>query len=1036
MNFAHKRRHRGAIGWMAGHSVAANLIMLLCIVGGLIMFRNIKQEVFPDLTLDIVEVSVPYPGASPEEVERGIILAIEEAVQGLDGVDEVSSVSSEGRGTVTIEMLVGSDLQKLAQDVQSEIDRITTFPEDAEEPQVTIVSHRREVIEVVVYGDVGDNVLHELGEQMRDELLQIPGITQLELSGVRPVEIGIEVSQENLRRYNLTLNGIAQKIRTSAIEVPGGGIKTTGGEILVRMKERLDYGNQFAMLPIITAADGSQVLLEDIAEIKDSFEDTDYYATYNGKPAVMIEVYRVGDQTPIEVSDAVRKYLEDSRSMLPPGIQTAVLDDRSESFRQRAGLLINNGMMGLVLVLIVLGLFLELRLAFWVMLGIPTAFIGSFLFLPLFDVSINMMSMFAYIIALGIVVDDAIVVGEDVYGYHQSGMGFLDAAIKGTKEVAMPVTFSILTNIATFLPLYFMPGTMGKVFKMIPVVVTIVFVISLVESLFVLPAHLGHQKERNRKGLSLWIHHRQQSFAKWFTHWVNDRYKPFLDSSLRNRYIVLAVGVFVLIAAICYAQSGRMGFSMFPTVESDYSQAQISFSYGSPFEKSEDVSKRLMAAVQKIVGECGRPELVEGVFSEIGRGGSHVTRTRVYLADPEVRSEIMSTEEFTRRWREALGPVTGAEKMRFEADAGGPGSGSSVTIELSHRDMDVLDEAGDALARELEAFPMVSDIDSGYEQGKQQIDFKVTDAGKSVGLTASDIARQVRNSFYGAEALRQQRGRNEVKVMVRLPKQQRISEYDIDNLILRTPSGGEITLREAAAASRGRAYTVITRRQGRRVVNVSADVTPRSKSDEVITNLQRDALPRLIQKYRGLSYSFEGRQADQRESMAALKEGFVLAIILVFALLAIPFRSYIQPLIIMVSIPFGIVGAIIGHILLGYSLSVVSILGIVALSGVVVNDSLVLIDFANTRRRENKENAHDAVLASATQRFRPIILTTLTTFGGLMPIIFETDRSARFLIPMAISLGFGVMFATMITLVLVPSLYMMCEDVKDRFAKR
>ncbi len=1036
MNISNMRRQRGSIGWMAGHSVASNLIMILCIVGGMLMFKNIRQEVFPDLTLDIVQVSVAYPGASPEEVERGIVLAIEEAVQGLDGVDEVTSQSAEGRGSVMIEMIVGENLQKLAQDVQNEIDRITTFPEEAEQPQITVLSRKRGAIEIALYGDVGDNVLHELGEQMRDELLQLPGITQLDLSGVRPLEIAIEVSQENLRRYNLTLNEIAQKIRTSAIELPGGGIKTSGGEILVRMKERRDYGHQFASLPIVTAPDGSQVLLEHIAQIRDYFEDTDYYATYNGKPAVMLEVYSVGDQTPIGVSDAVKKYLEDSVSVLPPGISTAILNDRSDMFRQRAGLLIKNGTMGLVLVLIILGVFLELRLAFWVMLGIPISFIGSFLFLSMFGVSINMMSMFAYIIALGIVVDDAIVVGENVYHHHQNGLHFFDAAIKGTKEVAMPVTFSILTNIATFMPLYFMPGVMGKIFKMIPIVVTIVFIISLVESLYVLPAHLAHQKDRNRKGIGLWAHQKQQSFGKWFTNWVNTRYKPFLDFSLRNRYVVLALGIFVLVWAICYAQSGRMGFSMFPTVESDYSQGTVSFAYGSPIERSENASRRLIAGAQKIVDESGRPELVKGIFSEIGRGGSHVSRTRVYLADPEVRRKIMGTEEFTRRWREAVGPITGADKIRFEADAGGPGSGASVTVELSHRDKEVLDEAGVELAGELSAFPMVSDIDSGYERGKQQIDFQVTDAGKNLGLTAADIARQVRHSFFGAEAIRQQRGRNELKVMVRLPKEQRISEYDIDNLILRTPAGGEIALREAASASRGRAYTVISRRQGRRVINVSADVTPRSKTDEVLNNVKKDALPRLAQKYRGLSYSFQGRQADQRESVGSLKENFVIAMLVVFAMLAIPFRSYMQPLIVMISIPFGIVGAILGHLLMGYSLSVVSILGIVALSGVVVNDSLVLIDFANTRRRNNKENAHDAVLASATQRFRPIILTTLTTFGGLLPIIFETDRSARFLIPMAISLGFGVVFATFITLLLVPSLYMLCEDVKDRFIKK
>jgi multidrug efflux pump subunit AcrB len=1027
-----KEDFKGPIGWMAGHNVASNLVMLLCLVGGFIMLSRIKQEVFPDITLDIVTVTVPYPGASPEEVERGIVLSIEEVVRGLDGVKEVSSTANEGVGRVTIELLEGEDIQKLAQDIQNEIDRIRTFPLDAEEPQITIVSRQREAISLAIYGEVSPVLLHEVGEQIRDEILQLPEVTQLELSGVRPLEISIEVPQENLRRYNLTIGEIAQKISSSAIEIPGGGVKTSGGEILVRMRERRDYGREFATLPIITTSEGTEILLEDIAIIKDDFEDTDYYATYNNKPAVMIGVFRVGEQTPIEVADAVLEYIERNQSALPPGISISVLDDRSDIFRQRLNLLVKNGSMGLVLVLIVLGLFLELRLAFWVMLGIPISFLGSFLLLPMMGVSINMVSMFAYIIAIGIVVDDAIVVGENVYYYHQKGMSFLEAAVKGTREVAMPVTFSILTNIVAFMPLYFVPGVMGKIFYMIPTVVTIVFIISLAESLFILPYHLGHQKERKLTGAGKWLHQRQQGFSRRFTHWVNDYYTPFLDKSLRNRYTVLAAGFCVLIIALCYAASGRMGFTLFPTVESDFSIATVTLPYGAPVEKTEDISGRLYDAAMQVVRESGRHELVEGIFSEIGEGGSHIAKTRVYLAPPAVRKDIMNTEEFTQKWREKTGPIVGADKVRFEADAGGPGSGASLSVELSHRDIDVLDRASAELAVELGNYPRVTDIDSGYQQGKQQIDFTVTPEGKSLGLNASLIARQVRNAFYGAEAIRQQRGRNEIKIMVRLPEHQRISEYNIENLVLRTPAGKEIMLREAAHAQKGRAYTNISRRQGRRVVTVSANVTPRDKSGEVIADLKADSLPKLTQKYRGLTYSFEGRQADQRESIASLKSGFAVAMLAIFALLAIPFRSYMQPLIVMISIPFGVVGAIIGHILMGYSLSFVGLLGIVALSGVVVNDSLVLIDFANRRRKEDGDNAHDAVLASASQRFRPILLTTLTTFGGLMPMIFETERSARFLIPMAISLGFGVVFATAITLLLVPSLYMIVEDIKDK----
>ena len=474
------REKRGPISWMAGHGVAANLVMLVCLVGGFLSLRNIKQEVFPDVAIDMVTISVAYPGASPEEVERGIILAIEEAVRGLDGVDDVISVASEGSGNVTVELLIGADTQRLAQEIKSEVDRITTFPEDAEEPQVRIAVHKHGVLTVVLYGNVQNTVLHELAEQTRDQLLQDPDIEQIELLGVPPLEIGIEISQGNLRRYGIALTDVAAKLRSASVDIPGGGLKTGSGEILVRVKERRDYGKQFAELPIITTANGSEVLLGQIATIDDSFADTDRYARYNGRRAVMLDVYRIGEQTPLQVADAVRRQMGDVTAALPPGVLAAIEHDRSDIYRQRVELLLKNGAMGLVLVMILLGLFLEARLAFWVTMGIPISFLGSFLLLPATGVTINMISLFAYIISLGIVVDDAIVVGENVYHYHQEGVPFLPAAVRGAREVAMPVVFSVLTNMVTFLPIYFIPGRMGKIFKMIPIVVCVVFAVSLV----------------------------------------------------------------------------------------------------------------------------------------------------------------------------------------------------------------------------------------------------------------------------------------------------------------------------------------------------------------------------------------------------------------------------------------------------------------------------------------------------------------------------------------------------------------------------
>ncbi len=1026
----------GPVAWMAGHSVAANLLMLICLVGGFFMLMTIKQEVFPDFAIDAVIVSTSYPGASPEEVESGVLLAIEEAVRGLEDVDEVISVANEGRGTVTVELLAGSDVQKATQDIQSEIDRITSFPEDAEEPEVRAAAHAHEVLDVVIHGEASPAALHQIGERFRDHFLQDPGITQVGLEGLPPLEIGIEVSQENLRRYGITLEQVADRLRNASIDVPGGGLKTETGEILVRVKERRDYGREFAELPIITTGDGSQVLLGQIATINDGFADTDRYSRFNGQPPVTLEVYPVGDQTSIQVADSVKRQLEELRPTLPPGIHATIDHDRSEVYEERVTLLLKNGAFGLVLVLVLLGLFLEARVAFWVMMGIPISFMGSFLFLPAAGVTINMMSLFAYIIALGIVVDDAIVVGENVYHYRQEGVPLLQASIRGAREVGMPVTFSILTNIAAFLPIYFIPGTMGNIFKMIPIVVCLVFLISLGESLFVLPAHLAHQRERQRHGLTAWLHERQQAFSQGFANWVRNRYGPFLSSALHHRSLTVAVAVSVLMVTLAYALSGRMGFQLFPAVESDFSQADVVLPYGTPVAKTDALVRRIEGMAQRIVEESGHPELVKSIVSDIGRGGSHTGRTRVYLADPDIRKKIMSTDEFTNRWRAAVGEVLGVESLRFASDVGGPGGrGRPITVELNHRDMDVLEQASTELAEILRAYPRIKDVDDGFQPGKAQLDFAIKPEGKSLGLSAREVARQVRNAFYGAEVLRQQRGRDEIKVMARLPERERESEQTINELMIRTPAATYVPLREIATVGRGRAYKSVDRRNGRRVIQVSADVSPRSKAGEVINDLEKDYLPGLVEKYRGLMYSFEGHQAEMSESLESLRVSFVLALLAIYALLAIPFRSYSQPLIIMSSIPFGAVGAFLGHLIMGYDLCIPSLFGVVALSGVVVNDALVLIDFANRRRRENGFSHIDAIHSAAIQRFRPVLLTTLTTFAGLSPMIFETSRQARFLIPMALSLGFGILFATLITLVLIPTLYLAVEDARHISAK-
>ncbi|MFC1603926.1 efflux RND transporter permease subunit [Planctomycetota bacterium] len=1013
---------RGLIAWMTGNRITPNLLMLILLVGGFMMALRIKQEVFPEFDLNMVTIQVAYPGSSPEEVEQGIILVIEEAIRGLDGIKEITSMAGESMGMVRAELEEGADDQRIYQDIKQQVDRIVTFPLDAEEPEVSQLIMRREVLRIQLYGDTSEWVLRELAELVRDRLLQDPQITQVDLRGARRYEVAVEIDQHVLRTYGLTLDQIARRIRQTSIEIPGGNLETQGGDILLRVSERRNWAKEFATIPLITTAEGSVLYLGDVAKIKDTFEERDRYATYNGKRAVGIEIYRVGEQTPIGVADAVRAAMVEIEKDLPPGIEWTVNRDRSEIYRQRLELLLKNAFYGLTLVILLLGLFLEFRLAFWVTMGIPISFLGCFLFLPMLDVTINMISMFAFIVALGIVVDDAIVVGENIYEYRQQGMSFLQAAISGAKDVLLPVTFSILTNIVAFLPLCFIPGVMGKIWRVIPFVVITVFSISWVEALLILPCHLAHGKKRTtRVGLLGTLQHLLSTALDWI---IKKAYMPFLDICIRFRLITVAISIAVLISILGYVLSGRIGIILMPRVESDDSVVTAMLPYGSPASKAEQVSQQLVAAAEQTAKANGGEKLVEGIFALIDENEVEVT---AYLTGPDIRP--ISTTQMTQAWRQKVGSIPGLERLRFEADRGGPGRGAGLTIELSHRDIDVLDRASEALAVMMADFPNVKDIDDGYTPGKRQLDYSLTDEGHSLGLTQQTLARQLRNAFYGAEAVRQQRGRNEVRAKVRLPREQRVRQYDLEELLIRTPQGTDVPLAQIARVKPGRAYTAINRRNGRRTVTVTANVEPMSETSQVKATLELEMLPQLIERFSGLSYRWEGRQQDMMESTSSLFSGLFLALFAIYALLAVPFRSYYQPIIVMIAIPFGIVGAVLGHIIMGYSLSLMSMMGIVALCGVVVNDSLILIDYANRQWRKGA-SPFDAIHQAGGRRFRPILMTTLTTFGGLSPMIFETSRQARFMIPMAISLGFGILFATSITLIIVPCLYLMSDDVR------
>ena len=826
--------------------------------------------------------------------------------------------------------------------------------------------------------------------------------------------------------------------------MPGGGVKTPSGEILLRVAERRDLGREFENVPVVTTGDGNEVRLGDIARITDGFEDTDEAAFFNGHPAVMVDVFRVGDQTPLEIAKAVKSYAEELRETLPPGVDVAVWGDWSETYGERMGLLLRNAAIGLVLVLIVLGLFVEVRLAFWVTMGIPVSFLGAMLLLPAMGGSINMISLFAFIMALGIVVDDAIIVGENIYEHRRRDTSFLRAAILGTRGVAVPVVFSVLTNIAAFLPIFFVSGVAGKMFWIVPAIVIAVFSISLIESLFVLPAHLAHPRHRRAKSVSA-AGREPRGFGRLLLWLGRKLYAPVLRAALRGRYLTVAIGLAMLAVTGGFVASGRMGFRFLPRVESYVAVANAILPYGVPVEDTRAVQDRLVKAAQQIIAENGGDKILRGIFAQIGAlagnlgppdgarlaaGGSHLASVLVLMVRSDERE--ITAAQFVEKWRERVGELPGIESLTFNCDIG-PSGGAAIDIQLSHMDRRVLEAAATELGERVGSFAGVKDIDDDVSFGKPQLSFHVRPEARRRGLKNVHVARQVRSAFYGVEAIRQQRGRDEIKVMARLPEEERVSEYDVEALLIRTPQGGEIPLTEAVEVVRDRAYTEIKRAEGRRVLNVTADVVPgEGDANKILAELRASVLPELMAQYPGLRYSFEGERKELTDSLGSLRWGFVLALLVIFAMLAIPLKSYVQPLIVMVAIPFGIVGAVLGHVIMGYGLSVLSVMGVVALSGVVVNDSLVLIHATNERRGQG-DAAFDATVHAGARRFRPILLTSLTTFCGLAPMIFETSTQARILIPMAIALGFGVLFATFITLLLVPSLYLIVEDFRKLF---
>jgi multidrug efflux pump subunit AcrB len=1050
-----KDSRKGPLAWFAANHVASNILMIFLFVAGGLALANVVIEVFPELETDIITIRVPYRGASPAEAEEGVCIRVEEAIASIEGIKRIRSTAQENLGTVTVELEEDADDRKVLDDVKAAVDRIETFPAETEKPVVAEAESRRRVITVVLHGDASEKTLKALSERVRDELTAVDGISQVETAGVRNYEISIEVSEEDLRRFGLSFDQVANAVGMSSLDLPGGAVKTAGGEILLRTKGQRYRGKEFEDIVVLTRPDGTQVLLSEVATVVDGFEDTDTESNFDGRRAALIQVYRVGNEGALQVANATKAYIERLQGSLPAGVSVSTWDDDSIILRQRIGLLLRNARLGLILVFACLALFLNFRLAFWTTLGIPISFFGGLWLMPYFDVTINMISLFAFIVVLGIVVDDAIVVGENIFEYLEKGMKPLDAAIRGVREMAMPVTFAIVTTIAAFAPLLFVSGNMGKVMRQIPVVVIAVLVASLVEALLILPAHLSgdgalfNRVTRPIAGLLDGLQRRVQGLLRW---WVEGAYRSSLAFALEWRYLTMSLAVVSLFLSVSLVAGGFLKFSFMPKIDADNMIAALTMPQGTPADQTAAALERMEAAVRQVAAEHdedqpdGSPPVIRHISSTVGQqpslgrrgpmgpaasGGdsSHLGEVNVELLGSEDRN--VSSATLLKRWRELVGEVPGAVSLTFQSNLFS--AGDPISVQLAHRDFDVLLAAVERLKEIIATYPGTTDVADSFLAGKKELKLALTPEGRTLGLTLSDLARQVRAGFYGQEVQRIQRGRDDVRVMVRYPESERRSLGDIERTRIRLPDGSEVPFTTVATVEEGRGYATINRTDRRRVVTVTADVDEQvANANEINGDLRNEVLPTLVVDYPGLSFDFEGAQREQQESLGSLRTNFLVAQLAIFALLAIPFRSYSQPLIIMSAIPFGLIGAILGHLLMGLNLTILSMFGMVALTGVVVNDSLILIDLIN-RMRAGGISMEQAIRQAGERRFRPILLTTATTFLGLTPMIFETSLQARFLIPMAVSLGYGIVFATAITLILVPVLYRILEDIKALF---
>lgn len=1039
------------------NSPAMNTLMIGILLLGTVCFSMMRREVFPEFQLEIVLVSVPYPGASPEEIERGICQKIEESVQTIDGIKKMTSVAAENAGSVVLELSADvKDVQRVVNEVRSEVDRIPSFPDLAEDPEVQQVTFREAAINVSVMAPESDGPVDRLelrtvAEQIRDKLLLLPTVSQVNIKGALDYQIDVEIDEDTLRKHGLSLPQVADIVRRENMELPAGKIKSDGQEVLVRGKNKRLTGREIAKLPLVTDPGGVVLSIADLGTVSDDFTDGTAITETNGRPSLFLEIQRTSNEDLLKIAEEVRGFVKEAQ--LPTGYEIVAWGDRSIDVRDRLEMLVENGRMGLFLVFLVLAVFLELRLAFWVAMGIPIAMLGAGGILLAFGQTLNMLSMFAFLMALGIIVDDAIVVGENIYAHRQMGKSFLNAAIDGTHEVIPSVMASVTTTIIAFCPLLFVSGVMGKFIAVMPLAVIAMLAISLFESMLILPCHLAHNDSLVFRvvgflfyplGFVIKLFERINRYtARQLQRFIDSLYTPVLRAAVSNPWTVLSMAAALLLVTVGIVRAGFVPFIIFPKTDANYLVAKVTFPDGTPSHVTDKATQRMVRHFESINEDFNNVARViyrgVGVVENQGGGpagqatsGSHVGSITVELVESENRQ--ITSDELNEIWRKEVGEIAGVEALTYGSIAMGP-QGKPIEFKLladpgSEQNLEAaVEECKDKLA----TFDGVNDIDDDSRPGKWEFQVSVKERAKALGVSSQELANTIRASYYGAEVMRLQRGRHEVKLMVRYPPEQRRSLADIQEIRIRT--GGtmgqpvvELPITELADINVVRGYNEINRLNQKRSITITADINEqKANASQTVAALRADFVPGLLERYPGLSINWEGQQEQTQESVQSLFVATAIALVVMFALLTFEFKSYLQPLIILMIIPFGVIGAILGHLCLDLPLTLFSFFGLVALTGVVVNDSIVLIDFINARVQAGVP-AEVAVVEAGRRRFRPVLLTSATTVAGLVPILLERSLQAQILIPMATSLAFGLLLATILVLILVPTLYRIYRD--------